>query len=667
LSRERAEPPDIDLDIEHARREEVIQHVYTVYGRDHAAMVCNVIRYRPRSAVRDVGKVLGVPETALDRAAKQLARMHTVEPDALDRAGLGAHGPGVLAHLVRLSREILEFPRHLSIHPGGFLLGHEPVHDIVPIENGAMADRTVIQLDKDDLEELGLFKVDLLALGALHQLHLAFDLLRASRGLDLRTVADVPKEDPATYDMICTADTIGTFQIESRAQMSMLPRLKPRMFYDLVVEVSLVRPGPISGGMVHPYLRRRDGLEKVEYPHACLEPVLEKTLGVPLFQEQVMKLAIVAADYTPGEADQLRRDMAAWRRSGRIEQHRERLIGRMTAKGIPSEFAERVFDQIRGFGEYGFPESHAASFAMIAYATSWLRKHYPPEFLCSLLNAQPMGFYSPATLVGDAQRHGVEVRSIDVMHSRWDATLEPIDGFDFAVRMGLRWVRGLAASDGERILAARAERPFLSIEDFVRRTGVADRGHTALAEAGAFASLDAHSNRRDALWQVHGWIARQADALEVDASDDDGVGFAPLTQLDEILWDYKTSVHSTRGHPLAPLRDELRAQHLPDARTVQTSRDGARIDYVGVVICRQQPQTAKDTVFFTLEDETGFVNLVVWSHVFAAYATVFRTQSLLGVTGQLQVQEGVVHLIAERAWTPRLSRPVIEIESRDFH
>ncbi|HET9624604.1 MAG TPA: error-prone DNA polymerase [Kofleriaceae bacterium] len=667
LSRERAEPPDIDLDIEHARREEVIQHVYTVYGRDHAAMVCNVIRYRPRSAVRDVGKVLGVPETALDRAAKQLVRMSTVEPTALDRAGLAAHGPGVLEHLVRLSREILEFPRHLSIHPGGFLLGHEPVHDIVPIENGAMADRTVIQWDKDDLEELGLFKVDLLALGALHQLHLAFDLLRAHRGIDLRSVADVPPNDEATYDMICTADTIGTFQIESRAQMSMLPRLKPRTFYDLVVEVSLVRPGPISGGMVHPYLRRRSGLEPVEYPHPCLAPVLEKTLGVPLFQEQVMKLAIVAADYTPGEADQLRRDMAAWRRSGRIEQHRERLTSRMVGKGIPREFAERVFEQIRGFGEYGFPESHAASFATIAYATSWLRKHYHPEFLCSLLNAQPMGFYSPATLVGDAQRHGVDVRPIDVMHSAWDATIEPADGFDYAVRMGLRWVRGLAASDGARIVEARGARPFVSIEDFVRRTALGSKSYALLAEAGAYATLDERANRRDALWQVHGWIARQDDTIAIDAADDDALPFAPLTALDEILWDYRTSVHSTRGHPLAPLRAELRAQRLPDARTVQAGRDGDRVAYVGVVICRQQPQTAKDTVFFTLEDETGFVNLVVWSHVFTAFATVFRTQSLLGITGRLQVQEGVVHLIAEEAWIPRLSRPIIDVDSRDFH
>ncbi|HEY0477352.1 MAG TPA: error-prone DNA polymerase [Kofleriaceae bacterium] len=665
LSRERAEPPDIDLDIEHERREEVIQHVYTVYGRDHAAMVCNVIRYRPRSAVRDVGKVLGISETALDRAAKQISMYGAVDGDQLARAGLGEHGASVFEHLVRLSEEILEFPRHLSIHPGGFLLGHEPVHDIVPIENAAMPGRTVIQWDKDDLEDLALFKVDLLGLGALHQLHLAFDLLHAHRGIEM-TMATIPAEDQATYDMICTADTVGTFQIESRAQMSMLPRLLPRKFYDLVVEVSLVRPGPISGGMVHPYLRRRKGLEPVEYPHPCLQPVLEKTLGVPLFQEQVMKLAIVAADYTPGEADQLRRDMAAWRRSGRIDKHRERLVGRMENKGIAREFAERVFEQIRGFGEYGFPESHAASFALIAYATSWLRKHYLAEFTCSLLNAQPMGFYSPATIVGDAQRHGLELRPIDVTRSAWDCTLEPsYDGFAFAVRMGLRWVKGLALADAQRIASARGDRGFASVEDFVRRTHLPARGHTALAEAGALGELSGPS-RRDALWQVSGWVARQADSLPVGGGDAP-VAFERLSKLDEICWDYAVSDHSTRGHPLAPLRRELKARRWPDARTVALGRDGQRIEYVGIVICRQQPGTASGVVFMTLEDETGFVNLVVWQQVFARFALVLKTTSLLGVTGKLQVQEGIVHLIADEVWKPRLSRPVLEVASRDFH
>jgi error-prone DNA polymerase len=674
LSRERAEPPDIDLDIEHERREEVIQHVYQVYGRDHAAMVCNVIRYRPRSAVRDVGKVLGIPETALDRAAKHLSMYGAVEPtgdrcaarSALARSGLAEGGhAAALDHLARLSSEILEFPRHLSVHPGGFLLGHEPVHDIVPIENAAMPGRTVIQWDKDDLEDLGLFKVDLLGLGALHQLHLGLDLMRAHRGVDL-SMATIPAEDPATYDMICTADTVGTFQIESRAQMSMLPRLRPRTFYDLVVEVSIVRPGPISGGMVHPYLRRRNGLEPVEYPHPCLEPVLAKTLGVPLFQEQVMRLAVVAADYTPGEADQLRRDMAAWRRSGRIEKHRDRLISRMEAKGIAREFGERVFEQIRGFGEYGFPESHGASFALIAYATCWMRKHYLPEFTCSLLNAQPMGFYAPATIVGDAQRHGLEVRPIDVMTSEWDCTMEPSGSeHRFAVRMGLRWIRGIRLAESQQIVDARREREFDSIEDFVRRARLPSRTHGALAEAGALATLQ--GARRDALWQVAGWVRRQDDPLELGGDVHGDATFAKLTKLDEIFWDYRASDHSVRGHPLEPLRGELRAHHWPDARTVSRGRDGQRIEYVGIVICRQQPGTAGGVTFMTLEDETGFVNLVVWAQVFAQYASIVRTTSLLGVTGRLQVQEGIVHLIAEQLWHPQLSHRVVDISSRDFH
>jgi error-prone DNA polymerase len=670
LSRERAEPPDIDLDIEHERREEVIQHVYARYGRDHSAMVCNVIRYRPKSAVRDVGKVLGIPETALDRAAKLLSSWGEVEADAITRAGLT--GPGdAHVHLARLASEIIEFPRHLSIHPGGFLLGHEPVHDLVPIENATMPGRTVIQWDKDDLEDLGLFKVDLLGLGALHHLHRCFELIRDHRGVEL-TMATIPADDPATYEMIQTADTIGVFQIESRAQMSMLPRLRPKNFYDLVIEISIVRPGPISGGMVHPYLRRRNGLEDVVFPHPCLAPVLAKTLGVPLFQEQVMRLAIVAADYTPGEADQLRRDMAAWRRSGRIEHHRDRLVNRMAQKGIAHEFAERVFEQIRGFGEYGFPESHAASFALIAYATSWLRRHYLAEFTCALLNAQPMGFYSPSTIVGDAQRHGLIMRPIDIAASAWDCTLEPLaaeggaapPGLTFAVRMGLRWVKGLALAEGQRIVDARLVRPFASTADFTRRTHLTDRTYASLAEAGALGGLS--ESRRDALWQVAGWARRQDDGLAL-GGDADPLAFPALDALDTVLWDHRTSDHSVRGHPLGPLRPVLRARGWPDARAVGALRDGQRIDYVGLVICRQRPATAAGVTFMTLEDETGFVNLVIWAQVFEAHAIVARTASLLGVSGRLQIQEGIVHLIADTLWIPELAHDLPAIASHDFH
>ncbi len=418
LSRERAEPPDIDLDIEHERREEVIQHVYAKYGRTHAAMVANVIRYRTKSAVRDVGKALAFPESLLARITRVVSWSEGLTPQTLAGAGLDPDSREVRL-LCELAGDIEDFPRHLSIHPGGFLLGHEPVATLVPIERATMENRTVIQWDKDDVEAIGLFKVDLLGLGALHQLHLCFDLIRAQHGREL-SLATIPANDEATYDQICAGDTIGVFQIESRAQMAMLPRLRPRTYYDLVIEVSIVRPGPISGGMVHPYLRRRRGEETVEYPHECLRPVLAKTLGVPLFQEQVMKLAIVAADYTPGEADQLRRDMAAWKKSGRIDTHRERLVTRMQAKGIHPEFAERVFQQIQGFGEYGFPESHAASFALISYAGAWLRRHYMLEFTCALLNAQPLGFYSIATIVDDALRHGVAVLPVDVATSAWN-------------------------------------------------------------------------------------------------------------------------------------------------------------------------------------------------------------------------------------------------------
>jgi error-prone DNA polymerase len=678
LSRERAEPPDIDLDIEHERREEVIQHVYRKYGRDHAAMVCNVIRYRPRSAIRDVGKALGVAETALDRAARMLSTWGEVEPAALEHAGLGVDEATAHGHLARLASTILHFPRHISIHPGGFLLGHEPVHDLVPIENGAMPGRTVIQWDKNDLDDLGLFKVDLLGLGALHQLHLCFDLLHEHRGQQW-SMATIPGDDPDTFDMICSGDTIGVFQIESRAQMSMLPRLRPRNFYDLVIEVSIVRPGPIAGGMVHPYLRRRRGIEPVGYPHESLRPVLARTLGVPLFQEQVMRLAVVAADYTPGEADQLRRDMAAWRRSGRIEKHRDRLISRMEKKGIAREFGEKVFEQIRGFGEYGFPESHAASFALIAYATSWLRRHYLPEFTCALLNAQPMGFYSPSTIVGDAQRHELEVRPIDVNASHWDCTLEPVGAaaaWPFAVRMGLRWLKGLAASDGARITGVRPAGGYSSIEEFVRRTRLGDRAHAVLAEAGAFACLPAKAdggsggargNRRDALWQVKGFARRQDDTLQLSGEEEVGTRFRELDRLDEIIWDHQRSEHSTRGHPLQPLRRALRQQGLPDAHSVARMRDGQRVSYVGAVICRQRPATAAGVTFMTLEDETGFVNVVVWSPVFARYVALVKTAPLLGVSGRLQVQEGIVHLISETFWVPRLPREVVSTASRDFH
>ncbi len=663
ISKERAEPPDIDLDIEHDRREEVIQHVYEKYGRDHAAMVANIVRYRARSALRDVGKALGLSETALDRAAKFLSSYENVQPEMLEQLGIdpsrGLHG-----HLLELTNEILDFPRHLSIHPGGFLLGHEPVHDLVPIENATMPERTVIQWDKEDLEELGLFKVDLLGLGGLTQLDLCFKLLREHRGVDF-SMATIPPEDDATFDMICRSDTVGVFQIESRAQMAMLPRLR-RNFYDLVIEISIVRPGPITGGMVHPYLRRRQGKEPVEYPHPSLQPVLEKTLGVPLFQEQVMRLAVVAADYTPGEADQLRRDMAAWHRTGRMERHRERLITRMQAKGIAPEFAERVFEQIRGFGEYGFPESHAASFALIAYATAWLKCHYSAEFACSLLNAQPMGFYAPATIVEDAKRHRVVVRPIDVQSSSWQCTLEPcaqsVDGF--AVRMGLRYVKGLGEGDWERLDLSRRAASFNSLEDFVRRSGLDEGSLGALAEAGAFDSFDIE--RRAALWDVRRLAQLRSQSLHLPARERKPA-FDPLSAFEEVGWDYRRTSHSARRHPLEPFRNMLAAHGLPDARTIAAGENGAKVRYAGLVICRQRPGTAGGVVFMTLEDETGFVNVVIWESVFQKYAVLGKTVSFLGITGKLQVEDNVVHLVAEELWEPRVKLKPAAVTSRDFH
>ena len=663
ISRERAEPPDIDLDIEHNRREEVIQHVYMKYGRSHAAMVANVIRYRSRSAIRDVGKALGLPATSLERFSRLLSQDESTTDATLTAAGIDMSHPQN-QNLLDLSADIEDTPRHLSIHPGGFLLGHEPLHNLVPIENGTMEDRTVIQWDKNDVETLGLFKVDLLGLGALNVVHRALDLVERHEKKTY-TLATIPARDTPTFDAICRADTVGVFQIESRAQMSMLPRLRPRTYYDLVIEISLIRPGPISGGMVHPYLRRRNGDEPVTYPHPSLEPVLKKTLGIPLFQEQVMKLAMVAADYTPGEADQLRRDMAAWKTHGRIDRHRTRLIARMIKKGIPREFGERIVEQIRGFGEYGFPESHAASFALIAYATAWLKYHHPAAFLCALLNAQPMGFYSPASLVEDAKRHDVEVRPVDVQDSDWDCTLEPnSEGEGWAVRMGLCFVKGLREADGQRIVVARRQRAYTSSDNFVQRTHLEPHLTARLAEAGALESLE--PERRQALWTSLGQRVEQDAGLGLvlrEAQAD----LPALPELDVLTWDYDTTSHSTRGHPLSALRDDLTRHELPDAASVCAMSHGSRVRYAGMVICRQRPGTAKGVVFMTLEDETGYVNIVVWQKVFETYQVLVKTATFLGVTGTLQVESNIVHLVANKLWIPKLHREPAPVPSRDFH
>jgi error-prone DNA polymerase len=665
LSLERAEPPDIDLDIEHERREEVIQWLYQRNGFHYAAMVANVIRYRLRSAMRDVGKVLGLPSTAVDRLSKLMGgRFSDLGDDALIHAGLDPKASS--SHMfLKLVEEIEEMPRHLSIHPGGFLLGHEPVDTLVPIEPATMEKRTVIQWDKYAVDDLGLFKVDLLGLGALSQIRGCLKLLREHHRRDLQ-MRTVPVDDEPTYRMISRGDTVGVFQIESRAQMSMLPRLKPKEFYDLVIEVAIVRPGPIQGDMVHPYLRRRNNEEQAEYPHPALKRVLGKTLGVPIFQEQVMKIATLVGGYSPGESDRLRRDMAAWKSSGKIERHYERLVTNMIKSGLTPEFAERIFSQIRGFGEYGFPESHAASFALIAYVTAWLRCHYPAAFTCSLLNAQPMGFYSPATLVEDAKLHGIAVLPIDVQHSAWDCTLELQPGGAHAVRMGLRYVKGLSTRERERL--EREPPPYRDLEDFVRRTKLNQGACQKLAESGA---LDAITDgRRDAIWEARELFTRVTDPLELGSSDGSTQSaelFTELRPIEEVLWDYRRTHHSTRGHPMQGLRAELARRGMPTARELNALRDGSYARYVGMTICRQRPGTATGVTFYTLEDETGFVNLVVWKQIFDAHAVVARTALLMGVSGKIQSESGVIHLVADTLWEPPMTFAAEGTSTRNFH
>ena len=659
MSRERDEPPDIDLDIEHERREEVIQYVYDTYGRNHAAMVAVVIRYRSRSAIRDVGTALSLPQHAIDRLAKQVNSYGEVEPEDFTRAGLD---PSLRAHqlLMALCNAILDFPRHLSIHPGGFVFATDAVHKMVPVENATMPGRTVIQWEKDDIEAMKIFKVDLLGLGSLTQLHRCFDLLAEHRNIKL-DMSRIPNDDEAVFRMLCKADTVGVFQIESRAQMSMLPRLRPKKWYDLVVQIAIVRPGPISGGMVHPYLQRRSGDESVTYPHPSLIPVLSKTLGIPIFQEQVIKLAMVAADYQPGEADQLRRDMAAWRRVDKLERHREKLISRMMAKGIKQKFAEQVFDQIRGFGEYGFPESHSASFALIAYAASYMKCHYPAEFACSLLNSQPMGFYSPATIIEDARRHGVDILPIDILHSQRNCTIEPdtTSAGGFALRIGLRYVKGISDKDLTALTAIPEN--LASIEELVDHTGISKSAVQKLAEAGAFRELS--FNRRTALWAAHG-VRLQKDLLPTQESS---TKFAFLSPHESTTWDYQSTGVSSSGHMLQHYRQEMQAQGLPDAAEVAGMSDGCHVRYVGAVICRQRPASASSVVFMTLEDETGFVNAVFWPRCFERYSALAKSLSLMGVEGKLQVAEDVVHLIVDHVWEPVDLVMWKNFKSRDFH
>ena len=667
ISKERDEAPDIDVDFEHERREEVLQYLYEKYGRDRAGLAATVITYRSRSAIRDVGKALGLSLDRVDALAKQVDGYQNVElADRCEAAGIDPESPAG-SRLCYLVNEILGFPRHLSQHVGGMVITQGKLHDLVPIENAAMDDRTVIQWDKNDLEELGLLKVDCLCLGMLTAIRKCFAMVKQHWGCDY-SLATIPQEDPTVYDMICEADTVGVFQIESRGQMSMLPRLKPRCFYDLVIEVAIVRPGPIQGNMVHPYLRRRNGEEKVVYPNKEIEAVLKRTLGVPIFQEQAMKLAVVAAGFTPGEADQLRRAMGAWRKTGVIEKFQTKLMEGMKQKGLSEEFAGQVFRQIRGFGEYGFPESHAASFALLVYVSCWLKWYYPAAFCASLINSQPMGFYPPAQLVADAQRHDVEVLPVDVNLSQWDCTLQRgSNGIDWALRLGLRMVSGVRGDVVDSILEARESGDFTSVVDFTRRTGLGRATIATLTQADAFGSVN--QDRREALWQALGQEKQPVSQplfAGVDDEDDDTFYLPSLTPQQQVTEDYRSVGLSLRAHPISFHREHLSEMGV---RTHGSLVDGVNDESLiigGLVILRQRPATAKGITFVTLEDETGSANVVVMPHIWQRYFQVARRSAAWVVHGRLEKKNNVIHVVATRLEDMAGRLGGLKLKSRDF-
>ena len=659
ISKNRNEPPDIDVDFEHERREEVIQYIYAKYGRHRAGIAATVISYRSRSSIRDVGKVFGLSEdvvNALSRSTWGWSNSGISEKDARE-AGLDP-GDGNLRQAIALARELIGFPRHLSQHVGGFVITRGPLEEVVPIQNAAMDDRTFVEWDKDDLDKLGILKIDVLALGMLSCIRRAFDLLDKHYGIRMG-LADVPQGDAAVYDMLCNADAIGVFQVESRAQMSMLPRLRPRCFYDLVVEVAIVRPGPIQGDMVHPYLRRRNKEEEITYPSKVLEEVLHKTYGVPLFQEQAMKIAIVAAGFTPGESDQLRRAMATFRKSGTIGIYRDKFVSGMLANGYDADFAKRCFKQIEGFADYGFPESHAASFALLAYVSAWLKCHYPDVFCAAILNSQPMGFYAAAQLVRDAQKHGVEVRDVDINHSDWDCTLEETDeAGKHAVRLGFRQVSGFHKEAGAAVEEMRGS-GFDSVRHFWLRTGLKPAIVERLADADAFRSLGL--DRRAALWAVRGLggyggggKGTMPAPLPLFAALEEG-GFQreeemalPAMPLGEhVVLDYGTLRLSLKAHPVSFLRSRFAAQGVTPNADLERIANGARVTLAGLVLVRQRPGTASGVIFATLEDETGVANIIIWPKLFEKRRRIVITSRFLLVRGRVQKEGIVIHIIAE--------------------
>jgi len=651
VSEARDEPPDIDVDFEHERREEVIQHIYARYGRHHAGLTATVIHFRSRAALREVGRAMGLSEDVTAALSGQVWgwSREAIQPQRLREVGLDPTDRRLI-QTMELVSEIIGFPRHLSQHVGGFVITAGRLDELVPIENAAMADRTVIEWDKDDIDALGILKIDVLGLGMLTCIRKAFDLIAAHHGTRY-TLATLPPEDPATYDMLCQADSLGVFQVESRAQMNFLPRMLPRNFYDLVIEVAIIRPGPIQGDMVHPFIRRRQGLEAVEFPSEELGEVLGKTLGVPLFQEQAMRIAIVAAGFTAEEADRLRRSLATFRKTGTISSFRDRFIEGMVTRGYERDFAERCFSQIEGFGEYGFPESHAASFALLVYASAWLKRHHPGVFACALLNSQPMGFYAPAQIVRDAREHGVEVRPVCINASYWNCTLEPSAGGGMALRLGLRQVKGLREEDGQWISAARGN-GYPDIEALWRRAGLSRAAITKLANADAFNASGAPSGleRREALWEARALTGGAPLPLFPD-----GEGLIepparlPIPSLGEqVIEDYRSLRLSLRAHPLALLRERLSTGRPPShtAARIADTPDGAGIAATGLVITRQRPGTASGVIFITLEDETGVVNVIVWPKAYERFRRAVIAGRLLRVTGKLQREGSVYHLIA---------------------
>jgi len=670
ISKERGEPPDIDVDFEHERREEVIQYIYRKYGRERAALAAALITYRTKGALRDAGRALGFGIAQINALTASLAWWDKREqlPQRFAELGLDPQAPRVEKWLA-IAEALRGFPRHLTQHVGGFVISRGPLARLVPVENAAMAERSVIQWDKDDLDAMGLMKVDILALGMLTAIRRTLSILAEISGRPrpegstpgVWHLRDIPAEDPATYAMLCRADSMGVFQVESRAQMAMLPRLRPKNFYDLVVEVALVRPGPIQGDMVHPYLKRRQGRERIEKISPAVDLVLERTFGVPIFQEQVMQLAVVAANFTPGEADQLRRAMAAWKRKGGLEPFEHKLRAGMADNGLPPAFAERIILQIQGFGEYGFPESHAASFALLVYASAWLKRHHPAAFLCGLLNSQPMGFYSPSLLIQDARRHGVTVLPADVSASDWDSRLDESG----AVRLGLREIGGLSAGAAERIATVRQKKgPFLNIADLAARAGLARRDLDLLAAADALHSLAGH--RRQAAWAATAAVV-QGDLFDGLPAAEPETPLSAPSEGENLVADYKSLGLSLRAHPLTLLRQHLAERRFLTAGELKATGHRALVRAAGIVVGRQRPGTATGIVFVTLEDESGLVNVVVHPQLVEKQRRELLGASMLGVFGQLQVEGEVVHLVAKRlvdltAWLGRL-----ETSSRDFH